>query len=93
MPRKVDTTKVENADFKKALGRVIVKLRRERGLSQEQLALTAEIDRTFMSQLERGEVNVSIDTLIKVAQVLGQTLGSLTTQAERNSNSSPDAAT
>jgi len=82
MPRKTDKANVENAEFKQALGQLIVELRRERGLSQEQLALTAEVDRTRMSQIERGEANVSIDTLIKIADALDLTLASLFVQVE-----------
>ncbi|MGC9953682.1 MAG: helix-turn-helix transcriptional regulator [Rhizomicrobium sp.] len=44
--------------------------RKERGLSQEQLALRAGIDRTYISALERELYSVSIDTLGKLAKVL-----------------------
>ena len=87
MPRKVDKIRSENADFKETLGKVIVRLRRERGLSQEHPALTAEVDRTFMSQQERGEVNVSIDTLIKITDALDHTLSAVILWAEAKAGS------
>ena len=45
-------------------------LRNDRQLSQEQLADLAEIDRTYVSLLERCKYAVSIDVLAKIAQVL-----------------------
>jgi transcriptional regulator with XRE-family HTH domain len=73
---------MENADFKRVLGNLIVRLRKERHISQERLALEAEIDRTRLGEIERGEANATIDTLSKIAATLGQTLGSLIEEAE-----------
>ena len=48
-----------------------VKLRRkELGLSQEELADMAEIDRTYASQIERGVANPSLEVLYRVARSL-----------------------
>jgi transcriptional regulator with XRE-family HTH domain len=79
---------METANFKRALGALIVELRKERNLSQEKLALEAQIDRTRMGEIERGEANPTIDTLDRVAQALGQTLGALIIQAEEISQGS-----
>ena len=46
-------------------------LRRDRGLSQEGLAHLAEIDRTYVSALERGVYAASIDVVDRLAGVLG----------------------
>ncbi|TDH58207.1 XRE family transcriptional regulator [Dankookia rubra] len=46
-------------------------LRRDRGLSQEELALRAGIDRTYVSSLERGIYSATIDMVGKLAQELG----------------------
>ncbi len=73
-------------EFKRALGTLIFDLRRQRGLSQEKLALEADVDRTRMGEIERGDANLTIGTLEKIAQVLGQTLGSLVVQAEQLSS-------
>jgi transcriptional regulator with XRE-family HTH domain len=48
----------------------IRKLRVERGLSQERLALEAQIERVSISQIERKQVNLGIDSLGKIAQAL-----------------------
>lgn len=52
------------------IGENIRQLRKERGLSQEQLALRAEINASYMGQVERGEKNPTIDVLSKIAHAL-----------------------
>lgn len=47
------------------------KLRRARGLSQEELAHLAEIDRTYISALERRVYGAGIDVLERLAAALG----------------------
>jgi transcriptional regulator with XRE-family HTH domain len=44
--------------------------RKRKGISQEQLALRAEVNRTYMGGVERGEENISLLTLAKIATVL-----------------------
>jgi transcriptional regulator with XRE-family HTH domain len=45
-------------------------LREVRGLSQEMLALEAEVDRTYVSQIERGVCNPSLRVLHQIASTL-----------------------
>jgi len=52
------------------LGDQIRELRKAKGLSQEQLALQAEVDRSYVGGIERGERNVSFLTLVKIADCL-----------------------
>lgn len=59
------------------LGDRIREARKGTGLSQEELALQADIDRSFMGQVERGQRNISVLTLLRVARVLDVNLGSL----------------
>lgn len=47
------------------------RLRVERGLAQDRLALEADVDRTFVSRLERKLENPSIGVVEKLAQALG----------------------
>lgn len=51
--------------------------RGELGLSQERLALDAEIDRTFVSQIERGIGNPSLRILFQLAQQLDTEVAAL----------------
>lgn len=46
------------------------KLRLERNLSQEQLGMIAELDRTYISGIERGVRNVSLTNIFRIAQAL-----------------------
>jgi len=48
--------------------------RRRLGLSQEALALQAEVDRTYVSQLERGVANPSLLILYRISVVFGMDL-------------------
>lgn len=56
------------------LGGEIKALRLSAGLSQEALALAAEVDRTYVSQLERGVANPSLVILHRISRVLGKEL-------------------
>jgi transcriptional regulator with XRE-family HTH domain len=53
-----------------AFGRVLREQRAELGVSQEELALIAEVDRTFVSQMERGMRQPTLTTLVKLARAL-----------------------
>ncbi len=48
-----------------------------RGLSQEELAHLADIDRTYVSSLERSVYNPTIDVVDRLAKVLGMTAAQL----------------
>ncbi|HCI78342.1 MAG TPA: hypothetical protein DHW02_01475, partial [Ktedonobacter sp.] len=52
----------------------------------EKVALEAEVDRTRLGEIERGEANPTVDTLNRIARTLGQTLGSLIVEAEETSS-------
>lgn len=52
------------------LGRQIKMARHQAGLSQEALALMAEVDRTYVSQLERGVANPSLLIICRVASAM-----------------------
>lgn len=52
------------------LSRNVKAARKARGLSQERLALEAEVDRTYVSQIERAVSNPSLLVVAKIAAVL-----------------------
>ena len=54
-------------DIKKKFGEKIKLLRIEKGWSQEKLALNADLDRTYIQSIEKGERNVSITVVQKIA--------------------------
>jgi transcriptional regulator with XRE-family HTH domain len=53
------------------LGLAVRRLRTEAGLSQEALAVDAGIDRSYMGGIERGEHNLTLVNLHKIASALG----------------------
>ena len=53
--------------IEKAFGQVIRELRLERNLSQEKLSELCNLDRSYVSEIERGEKTVSIRTIMKIA--------------------------
>jgi transcriptional regulator with XRE-family HTH domain len=58
------------------------RLRGELGLSQEALADLAELHRTYVGSIERGERNVSLDNIAKLAAALGVTVPQLLAENE-----------
>jgi transcriptional regulator with XRE-family HTH domain len=59
------------------LGKRIAYLRKERHLSQLQLALQAGVTKSYLSDLERGQRNPTVKVLQKIAMGLGVTLEEL----------------
>jgi transcriptional regulator with XRE-family HTH domain len=57
-------------DIKLKVGQRIRVLRKELGLSQEALAYKSEVDRTYMTDVENGRRNVSIEILEKIIKAL-----------------------
>ena len=64
-------------DVKATFGRRVRSLRKRAGLSQEQLALRCGLDRTYVGGVERGERNISIVNIEKIARALGLCLKDL----------------
>jgi len=58
-------------------GRNVAKVRAERGLSQDQLAEKADLDRTYVSGIQRGVRNPGIKTVLRIAHALNVTVGDL----------------
>lgn len=58
---------IKNEEFIKKLGRRIIVLRHERGLSQEELANLADIPLAQIGRIERGKINCTISTLRTIA--------------------------
>jgi len=58
----------------KRFGRVLKKLRMEKGVSQEEFALSIGLHRTYISQLERGLKSPSLRTMEKICAELDVTL-------------------
>ncbi len=63
--------------IKKKVARAIRQRRKQIGLSQEVLAEKADIDRTYVSLIERSKVNITLVVASKIARALGLSLSRL----------------
>ncbi len=60
--------------IKEKVGQRIKELRKKQGLSQEEFAFKCELDRTYITSLERGKRNISLTNLEKIAKAFNMTL-------------------
>jgi transcriptional regulator with XRE-family HTH domain len=58
------------ADPRAAFGKHVRKLRLDRGLSQEKLAELADLHRNYVGGVERGERNIAIINIVRLARAL-----------------------
>ena len=67
-----------------AFGNRVARLRKLQGLSQEQLALNAGLDRTYVASVEAGRRNVSLKSIVRLAHGLSVTPDVLFQELDRN---------
>ncbi len=60
-------------DMRKLVGENFARLRREKGLTQEEVAARSGFSQQYISSLERGRRNPTVITLFELAQALGAT--------------------
>lgn len=65
-------------------GERVRQLRKEKGLSQEQLAFKAEVHRTYIGMIERAEKNITLVNIEKIANALEIDLKELFDELPRN---------
>lgn len=58
-------------DIAKEVGKLIRTQRKIQGISQEALAAKAQMDRSYMGRIERGEVNITLKALWEISETLG----------------------
>ena len=63
-------------------GHTVAALRKEKGYSQERFAFEAGIARKYMSDIENGKRNVSLDVISRIAEKLGISLSELFAEVE-----------
>lgn len=68
MPRK---------DILETFGDRVRELRKEAGWSQEEFADEADLDRTYIGGIERGERNLALRNIKKIAETFGMTIAEL----------------
>lgn len=70
-------------------GRVVRQLRERRGWSQERLAHRADLNRSYMGEIERAAVMPSLATAAKLARALGVPLSQLISHCEAPDHAHP----
>jgi transcriptional regulator with XRE-family HTH domain len=70
-------------EMTEAVGLAVRRVRRQRRLSQEQLAAEALLHRTYISDIERGVRNASLTSLVRIADALEVKLSRLIAIAEQ----------
>jgi DNA-binding XRE family transcriptional regulator len=70
-------------DYKRVLAENMRRVRDELDLTQEDLAYEADIDRTYISGIERAKRNPSLTLIVKLAEQLKTTPAALLTPAKK----------
>ncbi len=70
----------------KLVGEVIAEFRKKRGLSQEVLSGLADIGRTHLSAIERGERKPTLETLYRISCALGIGMSVIVAEIERRTD-------
>jgi transcriptional regulator with XRE-family HTH domain len=65
-----------------AFGAAVREARQRRGLSQDALAVAAEFERTYVTEIETGKRNVTLLNIGRLASALGVGVGELMTSAQ-----------
>ncbi|MGH9554066.1 MAG: helix-turn-helix domain-containing protein [Terriglobales bacterium] len=76
----MSTTRTDQK-VQKHFGSRVRQLRKQRGLSQEELALACSLDRTYIGSVERGERNISLINIHRIAGALNIAAGELFSEA------------
>lgn len=61
-------------DINELIGQRITRLRIQKNLSQQKFANEADIERSYLTHIEKGRKNISINTLQKITKALGVSL-------------------
>lgn len=77
----------DNLELERIFGDILRRRRSEIGISQEELAFLAGVDRTFVSRIERGIRQPSLRTLIGLGQALKISAADLVLETETQFNS------
>lgn len=73
------------SDLKKGFGAELRRRRTESGISQERLAELADLHRTYISAVESGKRNLTLESIQRLAQALGASVGSFFESVEAGS--------
>ena len=66
-----------NSQLSKNFGKIIRELRNEKKISQEELGFRSNLHRTYIGMIERGEKNITLENIDKIAQGLDVSMKSI----------------
>jgi transcriptional regulator with XRE-family HTH domain len=78
-------------DIKVAFGAVLKDYRIRRNFSQEQMALESDLDRTYISLLERGKRQPTLTTLFRLSGTLGVSASELVAETQKRLHPDPSS--
>lgn len=67
----------------KVVGEVVAEFRRKKGVSQEVLSGLADIGRTHLSAIERGERKPTLETFYRISSALGVKMSDMLSEIEK----------
>lgn len=73
---------INSSDFATVFGTVLRRVRKQAGLSQEELGFEAELQRNYISMMELGRYQPTLSTVFKLAFALNTTPSDLVEQVE-----------
>ena len=75
---------MENKEILIKFGDKVREIRKENGLSQEQLSFKADLHRTYIGMIERAEKNITLVNIEKIANALNVNIKELFNEQEKN---------
>src|SRR5579859_7626293 len=80
---------IAQPDLKKEFGAELKRRRMKSGISQERLAEMADLHRTYISAVESGKRNLTLESIQRLARALGATVGSFFMSVEQGPKPAP----
>ena len=72
-----------NRELSNKFGELIKQIRKEKGISQEELGFRSNVHRTYIGMIERGEKNITLENIEKIANGLGVSMKLIFEQLEK----------
>lgn len=72
-----------NKELSNKFGELIKQIRKEKGISQEELGFRSNVHRTYIGMIERGEKNITLENIEKIAKGLGVSMKLIFEQLEK----------
>ena len=88
-PRKLPTAELAPDDLRAIFGQNLKAARLKRGMTQMELAEAADMADSYLSEIERGKINITLDTMKKLAQVVGHDVSGLIQLAQSDEGTPP----